>query len=114
MTDIKRPILRYHGGKFLLAPWIISHFPKHTHYFEAMGGGGSILMQKPRSKCETYNDLWETVVNVFRVIRDAKLSVQLEFALRMTPYSREEFMKCGEINISLVDDPVEKARLTIL
>lgn len=24
-----RPILRYHGGKWLLAPWIISHFPQH-------------------------------------------------------------------------------------
>jgi DNA adenine methylase len=114
MAEIKRPVLRYHGGKFLLAPWIISHFPKHTHYFEAMGGGGSILMQKPRSRYETYNDLWGTVVNVFRVLRDPNQGKELERMLRLTPYAREEFDACGEINISQVDDPIEKARLTIL
>lgn len=70
MSDIKRPVLRYHGGKFLLAPWIISHFPPHEHYFEGFGGGGSILMQKHRSRYETYNDRWDTVVNVFQVLRD--------------------------------------------
>lgn len=27
-----RPVLRYHGGKWRLAPWIVSHFPPHTKY----------------------------------------------------------------------------------
>lgn len=111
---VKRPVLRYHGGKFLLAKWIISHFPDHTHYAELLGGGGSVMMQKSPSKYETYNDLWGTVVNVFRVLRDAALSQDLEAALRLTPYSREEFTLCGEIDIAQIEDPVEKARLTIL
>ncbi|EOX5680313.1 DNA adenine methylase, partial [Yersinia enterocolitica] len=34
MSDIKHPAIRYHGGKFRLAPWVISHFPAHTHYVE--------------------------------------------------------------------------------
>lgn len=110
---IERPILRYHGGKFLLAPWIISHFPAHTHYFEGFGGGGSVLMQKRRSKYETYNDLWGTVVNVFRVLRDPEMSMELERQIRLTPYSRDEFVGCGEQVLQHIEDPVEKARLTI-
>lgn len=34
-----RPALRYHGGKWLLAPWIISFFPEHSAYTEVYGGG---------------------------------------------------------------------------
>jgi len=29
-----RPVLRYHGGKWRVAPWIISHFPAHRVYAE--------------------------------------------------------------------------------
>lgn len=114
MTMIKRPVLRYHGGKFLLAKWIISHFQEHLHYFEGLGGGGSVLMQKVRSRYETYNDLWGTVVNVFKVLRDRAMAAELERVIRLTPYSREEFTACGEVNISGMEDPIEKARLTIL
>ena len=35
-----RPIVRYHGGKWRLAPWIISFFPSHRTYVEPYGGGG--------------------------------------------------------------------------
>lgn len=35
----QRPILRYHGGKWLLAPWILGFFPPHRVYVEPYGGG---------------------------------------------------------------------------
>ena len=39
MSDIKRPVLRYHGGKWMLAPWIIEFMPVHRVYTEPYGGG---------------------------------------------------------------------------
>lgn len=34
-----RPALRWHGGKWMLAPWIIEHLPPHRIYMEPYGGG---------------------------------------------------------------------------
>lgn len=108
-----RPVLRYHGGKWLLAPWIISHFPKHRVYVEPFGGAGSVLLLKQRSYAEIYNDRWDTVVNVFRVLRDSQKAEQLKALLELTPFSRTEFNQAfGERDAH--NDDVENARLTIL
>lgn len=48
-TKVGRPPLRYHGGKWRLAEWIIRHMPPHRIYIEPFGGGGSVLMRKPRA-----------------------------------------------------------------
>lgn len=110
MDKVKRPILRYHGGKWKLAPWIISHFPKHKIYTEVYGGGGSVLMQKKRSYAEVYNDKWDKVVNVFNVLRDTEKSEQLEKLLRLTPFSRTEFTDTDNIQN---ENEIETARKTI-
>jgi len=110
---INRPVLRYHGGKWKLAPWIIGHFPPHRIYVEPYGGGASVLMRKQRSYSEVYNDQWDLVVNVFRVLRDQEQAAELERRLRLTPFSRTEFEGCGDAQLSQLDDPIELARLTI-
>jgi DNA adenine methylase len=110
---ITRPVLRYHGGKWKIAPWIISNFPPHRIYVEPFGGAASILMRKPRSYAEVYNDLWGIVVNVFRVLRDPLQAQELERLLRLTPFSREEFNECGDEELSKIEDPIERARRTI-
>ena len=108
-----RPILRYHGGKWKLADWIIQHFPKHRAYVEPFGGGGSVLMRKSRSYAEVYNDMWDAVVNVFYCMRDPQKSEQLKWLLEMTPFSRTEFNSAFRRRPEGMGD-VEAARLTIL
>jgi DNA adenine methylase len=83
-------VLRWHGGKWLLAPWIISHFPAHRVYVEPFGGAGSVLMRKMRAYAEVWNDIDSDVVNLFRVLRGSA-GQHLVNALRLTPFSREEF-----------------------
>lgn len=110
----KRPILRYHGGKWRLAKWIISLMPEHRIYTECFGGAASVLLQKPRSYSEVYNDKWDTVVNVFRVMRDPSMAMELKRQLELTPYARTEFEMTGELSLQEISDPIERARLTIL
>lgn len=102
----ERPTIRYFGGKWVLAPWIISNFPNHRVYVEPFGGGASVLMRKARSYAEVYNDLDGEIVSLFKVLRDQKTCRQLERALRLTPFSREEFWLAYEP----ASDPVEAAR----
>lgn len=110
-AEITRPILRYHGGKFRLAPWIIERFPPHRVYVEPFGGAASVLLRKPRSFAEIYNDRWGVVVNVFRVARDPFQAEQLERALRLTPFARDEFEENWPDESA---DPIERARRAIL
>ncbi|QIU88242.1 DNA adenine methylase [Yokenella regensburgei] len=107
---IKHPAIRYHGGKFRLASWIISHFPEHRCYVEPFGGAASVLLKKEQSEAEVYNDLDGDVVNLFRVLRDPVSSQALIDACALTPYSRVEF-RCA---YEPTDDPIEKARRLIV
>lgn len=106
MAEVTRPVLRYHGGKWRLAPWIISHFPAHRVYVEPYGGAASVLLRKPRVYSEVYNDLDGEIVNLFRVLRNPSQARELQRLVRLTPFAREEF---NESYIT-ADDPIERAR----
>lgn len=101
---MRRPTLRYFGGKFLLAPWVISHFPTHRIYVEPFGGAASVLLQKDRCYAEIYNDLDSQIVNFFRVLQEPILAKELEDKLRNTPFAREEFELSRENSESLVEN----------
>lgn len=105
---MKRPILRWHGGKWRLAPWILQHIPKHKVYVEPFGGAASVLLRKPRSYAEIYNDLDGEVVNLFRVARDN--GDELRRVLELTPFARTEFVESYQPSAS----PLEQARLTVV
>ena len=108
VREPKRPVLRWHGGKWKLAPWIIAQFPPHRVYVEPFGGAASVLLRKPRSYGEIYNDLDGDVVNLFRVLRSDHAGELIE-ALRLTPFARAEF----ETAYEPCQDGVERARRLI-
>jgi DNA adenine methylase len=113
MTVPTRPALRWFGGKWKLAPWIISHFPQHRTYVEPFGGAASVLLRKPRSYAEVYNDLDDWVVNLFRVLRDDATASRLIAQLRLTPFARNEFEATRELGAA-IGDSVERARRLII
>ena len=84
-----KAIVKYPGAKWRLAPWIISHFPKHHSYLEPFFGSGAVFFNKPPSNIETINDLDGEVVNFFDCIR--KDPERLARNLFLTPYSREVY-----------------------
>lgn len=106
MNEPTRPALRYHGGKWKLAQWILSHFPAHHVYVEPFGGAASVLLRKPRSYAEIYNDINDDLVAFFRVLRDREQSARLIELLRLTPFARVEF----DGAYSPSSGPVERAR----
>jgi DNA adenine methylase len=103
-----RPVLRYHGGKWRLAPWIIGFFPPHRLYTEAYGGAASVLMRKPRCYAEVYNDLDGEIVNLFRVLRSR--AEELVRMVELTPFSRADFHESFEPAV----DELERARRTLV
>lgn len=107
---MNRPVLRYFGGKFLLAPWIISNMPKHRVYVEPFGGAASVLMQKPRAYAEVYNDLDGDVVNLFRILQCRVQCSELLRRLEATPFARAEFNLAYEVS----PEPMEQARRLII
>jgi len=110
MSDPTRPALRYHGSKWRLAPWIISHFPAHRIYVEPFGGGAAVLLRKERAYSEVYNDLDEDLVSYFRILRDPETAARFIDAIEMTPFARQEF----EAAYQPADDAFERARRMVV
>lgn len=103
-----RPAFPWLGGKSRLASWIISKLPPHRIYVEPFGGAMSVLLNKPPSQIEVYNDIDEGLVHFWRVVRDPELFPQLQLRVLLTPYARAEH-RWASRTWSETNDPVERA-----
>ncbi|MGN0817706.1 MAG: DNA adenine methylase [Candidatus Coproplasma sp.] len=102
-------ILKYPGGKWRIADWIISFFPKHKVYVEPYFGSGALFFRKEPSYIETINDINGDIVNLFKVCREQP--EELAAALTFTPYSRNEYVSCYDTSVG---NEVERARRLIV
>lgn len=107
---MKAPALvRYHGAKNNLVPFLLARFPMHRLYCEPFGGSAAVLLNKPRVMTEVYNDLDTEVYNLFRIVREQP--DELARLLSFTPYSKSELLAAfepGEIT------DIERARRFII
>jgi DNA adenine methylase len=96
----------WYGGKFSHLDWLLPLLPPCHHYCEPFAGSGAVLLNRPPSPVETYNDLDGEVANFFRVLRDDK--ERLVEAIGLTPFSREEFDIACQLDPAV--SPLERAR----
>lgn len=96
----------WYGGKFSHLDWLLPLLPTCHHYCEPFAGSAAVLLNRPPSPIETYNDVDGEVANFFRVLRDEKAA--LIEAIGLTPFSREEFALACKLDPKL--PALEKAR----
>jgi DNA adenine methylase len=97
--------LKWHGGKYYLAPQIVALIPPHLHYVEPFAGGLAVLLARdPDDRSlwvgtagreagvsEVVNDISGELTNFWRVLRDEDLFGRFSRRVTMTPLSRAEF-----------------------
>ena len=96
----------WYGGKFSHLDWLLPLLPEAHHYCEPFAGSAAVVLNRPPSPVETYNDIDGEVVNFFRVLRTDK--DRLVEAIGLTPFSREEFSLACTLDPEL--EPLERAR----
>lgn len=84
-------VISWYGGKYKMAKQIINIMPNHTHYVDVFGGGAHVLLNKPRSSVEVYNDINKGLFCLFNTLRNKEHAELLKLKLDLTPYSRNEF-----------------------
>lgn len=99
--------LKWHGGKWYLAPKIVALMPLHTHYVEAYAGGLSVLLAKdPDGVSEVANDIDGSLSNFWRVLQQEDTFARLLRVLEAVPFSEREWHKSRKRELT---DPVERA-----
>ena len=99
----------YPGGKTSYVDEIVRQFPEHRRYVEPFGGSAAVLLNKPTSYIEVFNDLNSDIVHFFETVRERKEDLQ-EW-LRRTPFSRELHEQWGRAFYQgkRPDDDLERA-----
>jgi DNA adenine methylase len=96
----------WYGGKFSHLDWLLPLLPPCHHYCEPFSGSAAVLLNRPPSPVETYNDLDGEVANFFRILRDQKSA--LVEVIGLTPFSREEFALACKLDPTVT--ALERAR----
>lgn len=84
-----KAIIMHHGAKWQSAKHIVKHFPPHRIYVEPFCGSCSVLFAKEKSFVEIVNDSDDTIVNVFKRLRDDPLT--LASKLWAMPYAQKNW-----------------------
>lgn len=102
-------VFPFPGGKSRLSSWIREYLPAHTCYVEVFGGAAGVLVNKPPSKVEVYNDRDGDLVHFFEVLRERQ--DELVAWLDRVPYSRAVHSQWADAYYQgyRPNDPIERA-----
>ena len=107
MTDsefkITKQPLKWFGGKFFLADWIIGLMPRHLTYIEPYAGGLAVLMRKDpmdkrhrwgmdgseTGKSEIVNDVHGGLTNFWKVLQNADAFSKFQRIIEATPFCKQ-------------------------
>jgi site-specific DNA-adenine methylase len=98
-------VLAWYGGKGHMLDDIYP-FPPHDLFVDVFGGGGSVLMNKPRSVKEVYNDINGRLVNFFRVLQNQWMELEFLVHYKCPFKARELFEKYKEVSEDSLEDAV--------
>jgi DNA adenine methylase len=85
----------YIGGKATICDWIYNNFTDHNTYVELFGGSGAVMLNKPSSRKEIYNEINSDIYNLFSFIKH-KPQLFFQKVKNIIP-SRETFDKVKSI-----------------
>jgi len=102
-------LLKRFGSKARVARRLIELLPEHNTYVEVFGGTAIVLIMKPISPVEVYNDIDGELVNFFTVLRERPNELIARCFLQ--PYAFTDFRKYRSEYMSETppNDPVERA-----
>jgi DNA adenine methylase len=101
------PFLWY-GSKSAMVEDILSLMPPHKTYVEPFGGSAAVLLAKPPSPVEIYNDKDNRLCDYFRLVKDPEKARILRHHLEFTPYSRAVYDDYVE-RFEVITDEIERA-----
>ena len=86
-------IFPYVGGKNRMTKKLIPLIPDHTCYVEPFGGGASLLLAKPKSTTEVYNDIDNALADFFSLLQRPAHFERFHEKLQVTPHSPSKSLK---------------------
>ncbi len=101
---MKQAPIKYFGGKGNMIGKLLELFPpvsEYDHFLDAYGGAGTVLLNKPVTPVEVYNDLNRNAHALFAVLVDKALFLEFQ---RLTEVALYDELTSEEYLVALTDD----------
>lgn len=101
-----RPVFSIMGSKSkTMVSNILDIMPKHKTFVDVFGGSGAILLAKPSSEFEIYNDKNKELTNFLKVIK----TNPLEFYIKASSLFAADTILEEQKNSKVFDSPIDQA-----
>jgi DNA adenine methylase len=86
----------YMGSKYKSLEHVLPHLPMRKGYIEVFGGSGVVLLNRPPTKLDVFNDLHSGIAAFYKCMQDEDKYNLLINKLEMTVHSREFWNWCRD------------------